>query len=127
MPYQPVRQFCVAQGMSCLLHDSAPPARADLLVGRLESSVTLFFATVAIAALTCCPARVRRRPCYACIFSPCSDNRGCEKSVTELSAQPTSFPLVDDTFHLRPDSARHRLCCRRIGSVCYRLILVACL
>ena len=34
-------------------------------------------------------ARVRRRPCYACIFSPCSDNCGCEKSVTELSAQPT--------------------------------------
>ena len=38
-----------------------------------------------------CVKKIRRRPCYACIFSPCSDDCGCEKFVTELPAQPTSY------------------------------------
>ena len=36
-----------------------------------------------------CVKKTRRRPCYACVFSPCSDACGCEKFVTELSARPT--------------------------------------
>ena len=37
-----------------------------------------------------CGEKTRRRPCYASIFSPCSDDRACEKFVTEIPAQPTS-------------------------------------
>ncbi len=60
------------------------------LVGCAESSITLFFATAAIAALTIVNnSLARRRPCYACVFSPCSDDCGCEKFVTELPEQPT--------------------------------------
>ena len=56
------------------------------LVGCLESSVTLYLRH----SCHSCVKKIRRRPCYACIFSPCSDDCGCEKFVTELPAQPTS-------------------------------------
>ena len=55
------------------------------LVGRLESSVTRLEATVAIAALK----KFVVGPAMPAFFSPRSDNCGCEKSVTELPAQPT--------------------------------------
>ena len=32
--------------------------------------------------------KIRRRPCYACIFLPCSDDCHCEKFVTELPHAP---------------------------------------
>ena len=54
-------------------------------MGRLESSVTRLEATVAIAALK----KFVVGPAMPAFFSPRSDNCGCEKSVTELPAQPT--------------------------------------
>ena len=41
-------------------------------------------------------ARVRRSHCYDCIFSPCSDNCGCEKSVAGLPEQPTGMLIFAD-------------------------------
>ncbi len=58
----------------------------EVLVGCLESLVTLYIRHSSL----CCVGKIRRSPCYACIFPPCSDDCGCEKFVTELPAQPTS-------------------------------------
>ena len=59
------------------------------LVGRAESSITLYLRDTRHSGVR----KIRRRPCYACIFLPCSDDCHCEKFVTELSARPTSVVL----------------------------------
>ena len=59
-------------------------------MGGLERSVKRLEATVAIAAL---PLLIRLGfevgPAMPAFFSPCYDNCGCERSVTELPARPS--------------------------------------
>ena len=55
------------------------------LVGCAESSITLFFATAAIAAFK----KLDVGPAMPAFFRASSADCGCEKFVTELSAQPT--------------------------------------
>ena len=61
------------------------------------STTSVLFSAFSVNSLQVFVARARRRPCYACVFSPCSDDRDwdCEKFVTELSAQPTS-PIIHE-------------------------------
>ena len=64
------------------------------LVGHAESSITRLEATVAIAVLTCCSEHgFDVGPAMPAFFSPCSDNCGCEKFVTEFPARPTGKTL----------------------------------
>jgi len=68
-------------------------------VGCAQSSANADQRSAAVVALACAKARARRGRCYGLHFSPCSDDCGCERSVTELPAQSTlpvfyACPLV---------------------------------